>query len=118
MKSPILFTAVAALSAAFLAMPAISAPGHEMHTTAAHSGHGAAQAASAPHTGVGIVRRIDAAQGKVTLQHEPIESLGWPAMTMAFRVKDPAALAGLRPGARVRFAFVQEGADYVITSLR
>ncbi|HSN20473.1 MAG TPA: copper-binding protein [Usitatibacter sp.] len=75
-------------------------------------------AASASVSAVGVVRKVDPAQGKVTLQHEPIESLGWPAMTMAFRVRDAKLLEGLEPGRKVRFAFVQEGSSYVITSIR
>jgi len=89
----------------------------------AMEGHGggsppvAASQPAAAHRGVGVVRKVDAAEGKVTLQHGPIESLGWPAMTMAFRVPDRQMLAALRPGAQVRFAFVQRGSDYVITAI-
>lgn len=92
--------------------PAIAAAGHA-HAQAAAETHATARAVSA----VGVVRKIDAAQSKVVVQHEPIESLGWPGMTMAFRVRDAKLLDGLAPGKKVRFAFVQETGGYVITAI-
>jgi Cu(I)/Ag(I) efflux system protein CusF len=40
------------------------------------------------HKAVGTVKKVDQAAGRVTLAHEPIPSLKWPAMTMGFGVKD------------------------------
>ncbi len=108
-----ILAAAAVLSTASLVSVAGSAPASH---GAAHD-HAASASADQAYSGVGIVRRVDAAQGKVTLQHEPIESLGWPAMTMAFHVKDGHLLAGLEPGRKVHFAFVQQGSQYVITSI-
>jgi Cu(I)/Ag(I) efflux system protein CusF len=108
-----ILTAAAVLSTASLASVAGSAPASH---GAAHD-HAASASADKAYSGVGIVRKVDAAQGKVTLQHEPIESLGWPAMTMAFHVKDGHLLAGLEAGRKVHFAFVQQGSQYVITSI-
>ena len=39
-------------------------------------------------TGTGVVQGIDKANGKVKLTHDPIAALGWPKMTMFFRLKD------------------------------
>jgi Cu(I)/Ag(I) efflux system membrane fusion protein len=52
--------------------------------------------------------RIEAIQGdQITFSHEPVPAIGWPAMTMTFKV-DPATLArGLKIGDRVGFAFEQ-----------
>lgn len=55
------------------------------------------------HTGVGKVVRLDAAEGSVELDHEPIASLQWPAMSMGFIVSDKRQLAALKPGDRVQF---------------
>jgi Cu(I)/Ag(I) efflux system protein CusF len=110
MTRKLVFLAIAAALAA-AAIPVAAETGHE-----AASAHAAAKAATAH--GVGVVRSVDTAQGKVTLQHEPIESLGWPAMTMAFQVSDPKLLEGLAPGRKVQFAFVQKGRAYVITEIR
>ena len=43
------------------------------------------------HKGSGTVTRVDQAAGRVTISHGPIQSLKWPAMTMAFGVKDKPA---------------------------
>lgn len=51
----------------------------------------------------GQVQKIDAAQGKVTLRHAPIKKLDMDAMTMVFRVQDPAQLQGLKAGDKVKF---------------
>ena len=80
------------------------------------SGDKVAQART--HTGVGVVRGVDASAGTVTLQHEPIQSIGWPAMTMPFSVQDKTALQGLKPGQKVEFAFVQQGSKSVIKSIK
>ncbi len=90
-----------------------------MGAMGAMGGMGASTDTAAAHSGVGIVKSIDAASGKVMLAHEPIASLGWPAMTMAMRVADAAALRKLSPGQRIEFELVQQaGAGYVIARIR
>jgi len=54
----------------------------------------------------------------VTLAHGPVPSLKWPAMTMGFGVKDKALLGKLAPEKKIEFEFVQQGRDYVITSVK
>ncbi len=51
----------------------------------------------------GQVQKVDPAAEKITLKHGPIKNLDMDAMTMVFRVKDPAMLKDLKPGDRVRF---------------
>ena len=70
------------------------------------------------HKGTGVVTSIDRAGGKVTVKHDPIKSLNWPAMTMGFQVKDKALLEKLQAGKKVQFEFVQQGKDYVITGVK
>jgi Cu(I)/Ag(I) efflux system periplasmic protein CusF len=70
------------------------------------------------HHGVGVIKEINAARGVVTLAHEPIRSLNWPAMTMGFKVKDKTLLDNIKPGNKVDFTLVQAGKDYVITSIK
>lgn len=53
----------------------------------------------------------------VTLSHEPVPAIGWPAMTMTFRLASPQLGQGLKVGDRVEFGFVQEGAGPVVRSL-
>jgi Cu(I)/Ag(I) efflux system protein CusF len=77
-----------------------------------------AQSGHDSHKAAGVVKSVNAQKGVVTIAHEPIESLKWPGMTMAFKVKDPAALASVKPGQKVEFEFVQQGRDYVVTRLK
>ena len=41
----------------------------------------------------------------VTLSHEPVPALDWPAMTMTFQLANPALARDLKTGDRVRFGF-------------
>ena len=68
------------------------------------------------HKATGVVTKVDR-KGKVTIKHEPVESMKWPSMTMGFVVKDKALADKLKPGAKVDFEFVQEGKDYVVTKV-
>jgi Cu/Ag efflux protein CusF len=70
------------------------------------------------HKGIGVVKSIDRPAAQVVLRHEPIESLKWPTMTMAFAVKDKAMLEKLSLEKRVEFEFVLEGQQFVITSIK
>ena len=51
----------------------------------------------------GMIRKVNKAQGKLTIRHGPLENLDMPAMTMIFRVADPAWLDKLEPNDSVRF---------------
>ena len=62
-----------------------------------------AELAQAAPMADGEVRRIDKEQGKVTLRHGPIPNLDMGAMSMVFRVKDPAMLDRLAVGQKIRF---------------
>lgn len=66
----------------------------------------------------GEVRKVDKAQGKVTLQHEAIANLKMPAMTMAYRVQNPAWLDGLKEGDKVRFDADKVNGQYTITAIK
>ena len=75
-------------------------------------------AAAVAHRGTGQIESLDARAGTVMVAHEPIPSLGWPAMTMEFSVANPSLLSGLKPGARMTFEVVQrKPGDFVITSV-
>ena len=78
---------------------------------------GNATAHAGTHSADGVVTAIDAA-GKVTLKHGAVASLGWPAMTMGFTVKDKTLMKKLSVGSKVHFEFKQDGKDYVITAAK
>jgi Cu/Ag efflux protein CusF len=107
MKSLLLATALALGAAA----PAL----------AQHAGHGMSKpsaAATMTDPADGEVRRIDKARGTVLLKHGEIKGLNMGAMTMSFKLKDPAMAADLKEGDKVRFTAEQKGDDLIITSIR
>jgi Cu(I)/Ag(I) efflux system membrane fusion protein len=61
---------------------------------------------------VGRVEQISPAS--VTLSHQPVPSIGWPAMTMTFKLADPALAQGVKVGDRVAFAFDQPPAGATV----
>jgi Cu/Ag efflux protein CusF len=63
------------------------------------------------------VRKVDAAQGKVTLKHGEIKKLDMPPMTMVFRVANPAMLDGLKAGDKVRVEVDKVDGQYTVTAL-
>lgn len=65
----------------------------------------------------GEVRKIDAAQQKITLKHGEIKNLDMPPMTMAYKVKDAALLQGLAPGDHVKFAAEKLNGTYTVTRI-
>lgn len=52
---------------------------------------------------VGRIEQIDARS--VTISHQPVPAIGWPAMTMRFHLPDPSLARGIKAGDRVHFAF-------------
>lgn len=58
--------------------------------------------------GTGVVQSIDAATNTVTLAHEAIPALNWPAMTMPFRMAADIE-HDVEVGAKVTFELTGEG---------
>ena len=61
--------------------------------------------------GRGKVVDVDVKSGHVTLNHEPIKDLGWPSMTMGFKVKDSQQLSNLKAGDEVTFDLKAEAPE-------
>jgi Cu/Ag efflux protein CusF len=76
---------------------------------------GEAADAAAVYSATGQVEAIG--EGSLTIAHDPIEELSWPAMTMGFSVPNTALVAGIEPGDIVAFSFRREGNDNVITEI-
>ena len=70
------------------------------------------------HKAVGVVKKVDAKAGKITLAHGPVKTMNWPAMTMTFQVKDKAMLDKLVEGKKIEFEFENHGKEHVITSVK
>lgn len=62
----------------------------------------------------GEVRKVDKETGKVTIKHGPLVNLDMPAMTMVFRVKDPAMLDQLKAGDKINFEAGKVGGAYTV----
>jgi len=67
-------------------------------------------------SGSGEIRRIDANAGKITIKHGAISELDLPAITLVYQI-DPALLAGLQPGDRVKFTARRVNEQYVIVEI-
>lgn len=63
--------------------------------------------------GAGVITAVDPAAATITINHEPIRSIGWPAMTMKFKAS-PAVLQEAAVGDRIQFDLtVRDGAGEV-----
>ena len=65
----------------------------------------------------GEIRKVDRETGKITIRHGPIANLEMPAMTMVFRISDPAMLDRVKEGAKVRFLADRVGGALTVTQL-
>ena len=73
-------------------------------------------AKSVSHRATGRLESID--KDSAMLEHAPVSSLNWPAMTMEFKLANPALLAGIKPGTAVDFEFVERApGEWVITAI-
>jgi len=62
--------------------------------------------------------RVEALAGdQITFSHEPVPALGWPAMTMSFKLDPPTLAKGVKVGDRMAFGFEQRPEGPVIRRL-
>ena len=73
--------------------------------------------ATASSLSEGEVRKVDKEAGKLTLRHGPLANLDMPAMTMVFRVKDPAWLDTLKEGDHIRFRAEKVAGTITVTEI-
>jgi Cu(I)/Ag(I) efflux system membrane fusion protein len=73
------------------------------------------QAAAGEFGTRGRVVEIDGAA--ITLEHEAVPALKWPAMTMPFQLAQPGLAGTLKPGDAVRFRFRAQGDEHVVTAI-
>lgn len=66
----------------------------------------------------GTVKKVDTATGKVTLDHARIPNVDMDAMTMAYKVRSPALLQGVKAGDKVRFSAEDVDGQTVITRIQ
>ena len=83
-----------------------------------HQGHDMAAMQTEQTLTKGTITRLDAASGKVGIRHEAITNLKMPAMTMVFRVADPALLKDLKVGDAVRFHAENPAGKLTVTAIQ
>lgn len=97
---------------------------HLLQALATASGVAALASLSLPAAAVtdaswaeGEIKRIDLPGGKLQIKHGPIATLNMPPMTMLYKVKDPAMMAGLSVGQSIRFKAEKIDGQYVVTAI-
>jgi Cu(I)/Ag(I) efflux system protein CusF len=98
------------------AAPVTAGMEHE-HETGMESG-AMSESPSGTIMGTGVIKQIDKTNGKIKMTHDPIETLGWPRMTMSFRVKDAALLNQVKEGDQVTFELEKGAGGYTVTKLQ
>jgi Cu(I)/Ag(I) efflux system membrane fusion protein len=79
---------------------------------------GGSDTARVTHSAVGTLDEVDAKTGTLLITHEPVESLKWPRMTMEFVPANESLAKKLKPGAPIRFDFVErKPGEWVVTKL-
>ena len=102
-----------ALSVLLSAFAALAAAQHVHHAPAATP---VAQS-TATEPSDGEVRKVDKANGKITLKHGEIPNIGMGPMTMVFGVKSPGLLDKVVAGDKVKFRAEEIKGDYVVTAI-
>ena len=92
-------------------------------TTAAQTNAGEAMPAAdtkavAQPQSDGEIKKVDKGAGKITVKHGPLVNLDMPAMTMVFKVKDPAMLELVKAGDKVKFTVEKINGAFTITALQ
>mgnify|MGYP001310907183 CR=1 FL=1 len=84
-----------------------------------HSDHGAEPVKKPPLVrAFGVIKTVKSPEKTVTIEHDAIPEIGWPAMTMDFSVSHTVDLASLPTGKRVSFAMsAGEDRTFVIQSV-
>lgn len=65
----------------------------------------------------GEVKKVDKSAGKMTIKHGPLQNIGMDAMTMVFRVKDPAMLDQVKVGDKINFVAEEPNGQLMVTKL-
>lgn len=109
----------------FLLLPVVAAlsasPAWSQASAAHDHGHGqvkTADAAAAGPVADGEVRKVDKANGKVTIKHGEIKALNMPPMTMVYPVTDAAMLDNLKAGDKVKFTAISDGGKLTVTGIK
>jgi|GEM_PF-653259 len=92
------------------------------HVKTDHTAHSQAGAQSGENVQIaealGTILEINNGNRKVSVKHDPINSLGWPAMNMNFAVSTEIDLTSFKAKDRVQFTLrIHNNNEYLITEL-
>ena len=73
---------------------------------------------NAPAKGTGVITSLMIDHGMITMQHDPIESLGWPEMTMDFTTMKGVSLKGFAVGDAVEFELMKMDEKFLISAIK
>ena len=110
----LLVSSLATLALGTVAVPPASA-GDDHHSM---EGHDKKMEAMAPTWTDGEVRKIEKEAGKLTLRHGEVKNLDMRAMTMAWKLKDPAMLDNLKVGDKILFTAEKLNGQFTITEIK
>jgi Cu(I)/Ag(I) efflux system protein CusF len=98
-------------------IPALATAAGHNHATAAAATKTADATVVQPQSD-GEIKKVDKDAGKITVKHGPLANLDMPAMTMVFKVKDPAMLEQVKTGDKVKFTVEKINGAFTITFLQ
>ena len=67
--------------------------------------------------GTGVVEAVDTTKGTVTIKHQAIASIHWPAMTMTFKADPSSLLRSVKVGEKVNFTLHPAGMNSTVTAI-
>ena len=66
----------------------------------------------------GLVTKVDASAGKITIKHGPMKKFDMEdGMTMVYRAQDPAMLQAVKAGDKVKFDAENVNGQFVVTKI-
>lgn len=102
-------------SAAFVCAALGGAPALAQDHDHAHVAHSVPAAAA--DTADGEIKKVDKDGKKLTIKHGELKNMGMGAMTMVFRVKEPAMLEKVKAGDKVKFTVAKVNGALTVTAL-
>lgn len=67
---------------------------------------------------IGMVKKVDEKQMKVTIKHEELKNLEMPSMTMVFAIADAAMLTKLKVGSQIKFVADRVNGRLTVTEVQ
>ena len=67
----------------------------------------------------GLVTKVDASAGKITIRHGPMKKFNMDdGMTMVYRAHDPAMLKAVKAGDKIKFDAENVNGQFIVTKIQ